>query len=79
MKEVRSTESLYGVHPQDLANMTYKQALEAKKAGLLNRKKNITDEMFVTSDHQRGTQLQEEYKRIMKALAIVEADLELIK
>ena len=79
MKEVRSTESLYGVHPQQLAEMTYREALEAKKAGLLKRRDDVLHSMFDATDYETVAPLQQEHKAILKALAIVEADLELIK
>ena len=78
-KEVRSTESLYGVHPQQLAEMTYREALEAKKAGLLKRRDDVIKEMFAANEYQVVMPLQTEHKRILKALAIVQRDLDDIR
>ena len=58
MKEIATTEEIYGVSPVELAKMTYEEALLVKMAGLIKRKKEITDELFRTDDPYYSGRLQ---------------------
>lgn len=80
MKQFDSTEELYGVSPKVLANMTYKNALETKKQGLLKRKRRVADEMFLATDYDTEVApLQVSLKKVTKALQLVDLQLEEIK
>ena len=74
-----STLELYGVNPKELANMPYKDALKVKLEGLWGRKKSLADELYRCTDGISASRIQDNLRRVMKAIDLVELQIEEIK
>lgn len=79
MKRPMSTIELYGVEPEVLAEMKYKDALQVLKKGLLKRNSDLVDELAYCQDYKRSTKIQAAMKKVEKAIAITEIRIEEIR
>ncbi len=78
-KPFLSTQELYGVEPKELADMKYKDALEVMRTGLWERKKVLVDSLFATTDSDIASQLQDAFRKVMKAIDLMDLKIEEIK
>ncbi len=71
-KKLLSTQELYGVNPKTLADMKYSNALKVMKAGLWKRKRKIADDIFAATNGDTASTLQDDLRKVMKAIDITE-------
>jgi len=75
-----STEEVYGVNPKELANMTYKEALERKLEYVKRSLRETAYDIYSAyGDNSVGYEEYSaanlKYKRLVKALELVELQL----
>ena len=73
-KKLVATQELYGIDPKTLAHLPYCEALVKMKEGLLKRKSELTNEMFLAVEYK--PELEKEYKRVLKAIKLTELRME---
>ena len=73
---IQDTQTLYGVDPAELAKMPYGKALQSLKAGLLNRKKELADKLFLCREYKEASAIQSDIRKIMKAMDINDLRIE---
>ena len=73
------SKKLYGIDPIKLAEMKYKDALVLMGAGLWQRKRKLADELFECTDGNESSLLQNEMRRVTKAIALNDMKMEEIK
>jgi len=78
-KLFQSTEELYGVNPKVLAKMPYDEALLVMSAGLWKRKRKLADELFECQDSEESSRLQDDFRKVTKAIALNELKIEELK
>lgn len=74
-----STLELYGVAPEKLADMSYREALNIMHAGLWVRKGELTEALFATTDGDVASEIQNEYRKVLKAINITDLRIDEIK
>lgn len=79
MKRFDSTVELYGVNPKVLAEMKYKDALQVMYKGLWKRKRKIADLLFEEKEHDVAVKLQDDLRKVTKAIALTDLKIEEIK
>ena len=75
----QSTQALYGVDPMVLSKMSYEDALALMLAGLWKRKREKADAIFAATDGDEASLLQDELRKIMKAIELTDLKIEEIK
>lgn len=74
-----STLELYGVEPKKLAEMSYKDALKVMHDGLWNRKKVLADAMFAATNGDEASKVQDDFRKVLKAIELTDLRLEEIR
>ena len=73
---ISKTMELYGVDPADLAEMKYGDALQALRVGLINRKKELADKLFLCREYKEASAIQSDIRKVMKAMDINDLRIE---
>ena len=75
----QSTQQLYGVDPHVLAEMPYKEALLLMNKGLWKRKRELADALFQATTGDEASAIQNEFRKVLKAISLTDLRLEEIK
>ncbi len=76
MKQLQSTEELYGVNPEELANLRYADALQLMRLGLWKRKKELAMAIYEATEGDVASELQDALRKVMKAIDLTDLRLE---
>ena len=78
-KTFQSSSELYGIDPKILAKKPYDEALLIMGAGLWKRKRKLADELFECTDGEESSRLQNEMRKVTKAIALNDMKIEELK